>query len=543
MMAKSRLSIHAIPVHDPRAVLDYVRQLRPPLILIVNPDPGFISDCYKASPDSLFSLRNHALSEQKEDMYRDPAGTGDRHAREMVEWCDKLYADAANRNLPMPPLNQVILPGINEPLINEDSQIAANVTYNVHYLDGLTARGRRGSCLEFSVGWPRNAGANQPPQWQAYRPVYDACKRGNHVASIHEYWPKEGPSYWAGWLCYRCVRYIPSYWADVDFIFTEVGLDDAAAPGRAHAFWKDFFYSQPHMYVSQYVEYETNNRTYTNQEGVQINVIGYAIFTSDYGGNEWENADIKQITQLFLHMVATTNFPEPKPKGNTIYLPEVGNNPKPTPPVKPIHQPDDSIGWVVDSMSRIFGFDPDLAQAILNVESGGRVFADGRPVIRNEVHLLPRYTDDDAKVAEHFRWDSEKPWEDQVWRRNTDDNWEYIHTSQDKEYEVHNFIRDNFGAYAAYNILGMGAGQMMGFNHNVAEYDSAEQMFQAFSDPDWGGENQVLGMFAYFYKNDMIGDIQRQDLSEIARKYNGSGNVPYYVKRFKEELAKIKNQG
>lgn len=548
-MARSRLSIHAIPHHDPDAVIHYASQLQPPVILIVNPDPDFISRCYRASPGSIFSLRNHALSEQKQDVYDDPAGTGNRHAREMVEWCDKIFADAAERDLPMPSLNDVILPGVNEPLVNTDEEITAVVTYNVHYLDGLTARGRRGSALEFSVGWPRNTGEDRPPEWKAFLPVYQAIRRGGHIASMHEYWPHEGPSTWAGWLCYRLVRWIPDYWANVPFIITECGLDDAAMPGRAHAFWKDFFTQNPQGYVNQYYEYEWNCRTITNQNGVQINILGYCMFTSDYGGSEWENADIKQIVALFIHLVNTANLPD-FPVGHTVHLPAIGagipigSSPKPEPvtplpPVLPPTKPGDLASWTVTAMCRIFDYDPIIVQAILNVESGNRPFQDGRPIIRNELHIGYNRTDNKEKWKQHFRWDENEQWKNQQYRLSEDQEWQYVHQNQASEWRVFELAK-SIDPRAAHFGLGMGAAQMMGFNYRIPNYASPEAMLDSFSDPEQGAANQIAAMFAYFYQVDGLPEaIRNKDLPTIARLYNGSGQVDYYVQQFKKEIDKL----
>lgn len=547
-MARSRLSIHAIPVHDPDAVIRFANDIKPPVILIVNPEANFVSRCFGVSPNSIFSLRNHPLSEQKQDVYNDPVGTGKRHAREMVEWCDKMYAEAASRNLPMPPISQVVLPGMNEPLVNTDDEIADVVTYNVNYLDGLTERKHRGSCLEFSVGWPRNSGPETAPEWDAWRPVFEAAMRGGHVASIHEYWPNEGPAHWAGWLCYRLVKWIPSYWSNVPFIMTECGLDDAALPGRRHQFWKDFFLKEPQRYIAQYNEYEHNCRTMRNQQGIRINILGYCVFTEDYGGSEWEGADIKPINSLFAQFVATADMPE-SGANHTLLLPAIGNHPipspepdpapKPQPSVPPVSDFDDLSEWTIFNMSRIFGYDPILAKAILKVESGGRAFQNGRPVIRNEVHILHDRMQNKQLWPNHFAVNPQERWKDQMWRRSVNDSWRNVHQNQEMEYEVLEFAK-TLDHNAAFLSLGMGAAQVMGFNHRTIGYTTAEQMFLAFSSAKFGAANQIVGMFAYFAQTAGLAEaIRAKDLPTIARLYNGSGQVDYYVKRFKEEIAKL----
>lgn len=549
-MAQSKLSVHAIPVHDPDAVVNFVANLQPPVVLIVNPDANFVSRCFVASPNSIFHLRNHPLSEQLGDVYNDPAGTGDRHAREMVEWCDKIYDDAAHRNppLPMPQLDRVVLPGVNEPVVQSNEQVNAVATYNVHYLNGLTQRGRRGSCLEFSVGWPRNSGTDAPPEWEPFRIVYEACKAGNHVLSLHEYWPKEGPSMWAGWLCYRAVTWIPSYWHDVPLVFTECGLDDAALPGRAHAFWQDFYGSTPDVYVNQFAEYERNSLTLTNREGVQMMILGFCMFTADFGGREWATANIKPIYDRLVAYKRNTILPDPKPF--VTHLPSIENqekvpaqpDPQPSVPIvidSPNMTVEGAMTWTIISMCRVFGLDPIIVTAIIHVESGGRPFVGGKPIIRNEAHILYDNMKDKALWGQHFKVNPTERWKDQFWRPNPNVDWAAIHTNQDSENTVFEFAK-TLDSHAAYLSLGMGAGQIMGFNYKIPEYASPEAMYNAFADVNWGPANQVLAMFAYFYKNNMIDMIQRKDLPAIAAAYNGPGQVDYYVSRINEEIAKLK---
>jgi hypothetical protein len=100
----SKLAVHLIPEH-----MDFsgLREWQPKSIKIINPDFERCKRVYELCPDALYVLRSHPISEQHDDMFRDPEGTGERHAREL--------ADLGQRVAPMIPRGQRVYTGINEP--------------------------------------------------------------------------------------------------------------------------------------------------------------------------------------------------------------------------------------------------------------------------------------------------------------------------------------------------------------------------------------------------------------------------------------------
>ena len=71
----------------------------------------------------------------------------------------------------------------------------------------------------------------------------------------------------------------------------------------------------------------------------------------------------------------------------------------------------------------------------------------------------------------------------------------------------------------------MGMGQVMGFNYSMLGYSSAEAMFNDFCK---GEKEQIIGMIKYIELANMITAIKNKNFREIARIYNGSGNVDVY---------------
>ena len=95
-----KLGVHWIKTHGRPEDLDYVRRLQPLSVKLVAgdvPDVQWVSDTYQAAPHALLVLRSHAMSEQKQDVVDNPAGTGERHANEWRQHVDKLRQQAQQR--------------------------------------------------------------------------------------------------------------------------------------------------------------------------------------------------------------------------------------------------------------------------------------------------------------------------------------------------------------------------------------------------------------------------------------------------------------
>ena len=147
-------------------------------------------------PNSLIIARDWALSEQHDDMARDPVGTGRRHAR---EW------DGHQRRLGFDRAKTLVL-GCNEPRIWDAGVPEALRQYTIAMCSEASGLGLRVGAMQLSVGWPANTGEGTPPDWSPFDGVEDAIRRGNHALVVHEYHADNGPSENWGWWCGRVLK-------------------------------------------------------------------------------------------------------------------------------------------------------------------------------------------------------------------------------------------------------------------------------------------------------------------------------------------------
>jgi hypothetical protein len=265
MATINKLAAHLIPLHWGQRDFENLKRITPRSIKTIYGFDRVPVDYWKASPNSLFGLRDHAMSEQHNDLMSNPVETGKRHAR---EWMEKLK----NWNWTHIPIDQIYVHSINEPAVwltdvqfaqtrnlsevgtfeymaflkqqayeqmrymfelnfasmsrkltlreNEDYSrgveelsnltntigIKRTVEYTEAWLDSLTSYGIRGTALNLSVGWPANAGIDMPPVWTPYKSLEAKILKGNHFLVVHEYWPKEGPEKHWGWMAGRVLK-------------------------------------------------------------------------------------------------------------------------------------------------------------------------------------------------------------------------------------------------------------------------------------------------------------------------------------------------
>lgn len=213
-----------------------------------------------------------------------------------------------------------------------------------------------------------------------------------------------------------------------------------------------------------------------------------------------------------IHVSYRMTFQRVTANGSQSPKPELQPEPEPpTPPVDPGH------------------IDPRVLQAILQVESGGRAFGpDGRMIIRLENHILaPRVPA--AWYAAHFRHGSPGH-TGHAWRPSAQAEWRTQHTGrQADEWDPFLFASQFYPEQAAQSIS-MGSAQIMGFNHIRVGYPSARAMFDALGDRTQGETTQMIAFFAFLLNTTgMLTAIRRKDWREIARMYNGVGQVDLYA--------------
>lgn len=193
--------------------------------------------------------------------------------------------------------------------------------------------------------------------------------------------------------------------------------------------------------------------------------------------------------------------------------------PKPVEPAPSVPQPSTPMAAGI--------IDPRVAQAILQIESGGRTHGEnGKPLIRFEAHIFKTKLGNNALWAQYFKTDLDRPWLSQEWRSHIDKPWTKLHTgSQGDEYAALS-LAQSLAPEAAYQSISMGAGQLMGFNHARLGYPSAQAMFKAFQD----AQVQTIAFINFFLSDAKLMEAMRnKDWREIAKRYNGAGAVDTYA--------------
>lgn len=500
------LGVYWAPGHQRPSDIDYMRRLQPPAIRVLDPDVNQIAIAYQSSPGSLILPRDWALSEQHDDVQRDPVGTGKRHARDWREKVNRWRSQGAA----LPPDDRIIVVGINEPKVWE--MLPQVVEYTVAWLDECTALGLRACALNLSVGWPANTGPDTPPDWSPYAPIEAAITRGDHFLVLHEYWYRTGPRDGWGWYAGR-LQHCP--W-DVPVIIGECGIDMYVDmqrwqnDGKPNRGWRGNVDGS--TYAQQIEDYA---------RAIDSRVVAILPFLTDYRSNNWESFDTAEAHPALLSR-ASNMVPQAKPPAS-----------KPDVPPSTIHLPSVGTGQPAPAPTGII--DPRVLQAILKIESGGRALGtDGKPIIRFESHIFEGKAGD----TPYFRSTGAKPWQGQQWRRSEAEPWRDIHTGhQADEYAAFEFAK-TINRDAAHQAISVGAGQIMGFNAGRVGYPSAEAMFNAFHDPLL----QTIGFINYFLGDPALVDaVRRKDWREIAKRYNGAGAVDTYaplLERAYEEASK-----
>ncbi|MBW2439335.1 MAG: DUF3380 domain-containing protein [Deltaproteobacteria bacterium] len=188
-------------------------------------------------------------------------------------------------------------------------------------------------------------------------------------------------------------------------------------------------------------------------------------------------------------------------------------------------------GGLISTLSDFTDIDTSAAVAVLCVESRGKGFGpDGRMIIRFENHIFYRKwgQNNRDKFNTHFRYSSQKAWQNHEFRPNERGRWMGFHGKQDAEWRVFEFAK-NLNEPAALQSISMGGPQIMGFNHSTIGYDSAKEMFDAFASDI---RYHILGLFDFIRgagtTSPMIQALQRKNFETFASHYNGPGQASHY---------------
>ncbi|MGH9807327.1 MAG: N-acetylmuramidase domain-containing protein, partial [Terriglobia bacterium] len=199
-------------------------------------------------------------------------------------------------------------------------------------------------------------------------------------------------------------------------------------------------------------------------------------------------------------------------------------------PLKRMAQTYNAIGGLVETFARRLDIDPVAVLAVWYVESGGRTFTPGKPVLRFENHKFFKYwgVEHEALFDKHFQFGGHAgipgaSHKNHRFRNKPTDAWRPVHIeSQDREYEVFALAESLGGREAACMSASFGGPQIMGFNHGACGYPLAAAMVEAFgADQRW----QVLGFYDFCKSNGLIDEIRNKQWVAFGDRYNGDGAV------------------
>ena len=207
-----------------------------------------------------------------------------------------------------------------------------------------------------------------------------------------------------------------------------------------------------------------------------------------------------------------------------------------------MYSQDEVINLLLLSFSKQHMLDILVLKSILDVEVDETLTASERLVIRFEAHIFRSYLGNNALFDQYFTVGNPN-WTGHYYR--SEGMSKSVHENQDSEYEAFELAK-SLNEDAAYNSISMGRGQIMGFNSKGVGYYSPKKMYDDFSDPRFGGINQVIA-FIIFLSNQpfMLDHIRIRNWDAIARKYNGTANTLIYSERLKnryDELRDINNK-
>lgn len=527
-------------------------------------------DLLAVLPQSAYILaRDHPLSEQKQDMWADPEGTGTRHAN---EWAMKV----ASGNVHVPTERTFFL-GINEADATSGDRNAID-RYNATFLERLRTHGLRGGAFSFSTGHPRtiDGTAHTPADYTVFERSRQAIVEGNHIGVLHIY----------GTAAVPCVpghfdRLKACKWTDVEWVVGECGADEHVIGGGPHDGYLRSMADNPARYCQWLDDFIIGIN--------DARIHSYQVFSYDFS-HPWDSFDVRAIraalqVREWRHMTVSATKPP-----TTTHIPSV---------IAPGPQPVQPLAWVIapaganlrnapntesaqvltavpyGEQVRIVGveqdgwfrvrvggqegymaaqliglhapeplpvvtpppepapataagiIEPRVAQAILQVESGGRTHGnDGRLLIRFEAHVFRSKAQNKARVDQFFRFNQALPWTEQEWRVTINHPWTSIHTG--KQLDEHNAFAaaQMIDVEAAHQSISMGAPQIMGFNHARIGYPSAQAMLKAFQ----SAQMQTIGFINFFLSDPALMEAaRRKDWRELAKRYNGAGAVDTYA--------------
>jgi hypothetical protein len=187
--------------------------------------------------------------------------------------------------------------------------------------------------------------------------------------------------------------------------------------------------------------------------------------------------------------------------------------------------------YLLLNVADVLGLDPGVAAAVLAAQTARRGFSrKGRLNIRFENHIFyDRWGKQNEQVfRQHFKFNATQPWLNHQWRPSVDHEWCDCHGTQDQEWQAFEFA-SGLDEDAALLSTGMGLARMMGFNYASIDYESAGQMFDAFTS---GERYQIFAVFDFIAGPEgfsrQLAALREKDFDVFASLHYGSKQAARY---------------
>jgi hypothetical protein len=187
--------------------------------------------------------------------------------------------------------------------------------------------------------------------------------------------------------------------------------------------------------------------------------------------------------------------------------------------------------YLLLNVADVLGLEPGVVTAVLAAQTDRRGFnRKGRLNIRFENHIFyDRWGKQNEQVfRQHFKFNPTQPWLGHQWRPGVDKEWRDCHGTQDKEWQAFEFARI-LDEEAALLSTGMGLARMMGFNYASVDYESAGQMFDAFTS---GERYQIFAIFDFIAGQEgtsrQLAALRENDFDVFASLHYGSKQAARY---------------
>lgn len=170
--------------------------------------------------------------------------------------------------------------------------------------------------------------------------------------------------------------------------------------------------------------------------------------------------------------------------------------------------------------------------AILNVESNGQCFdAKGRLIILPEKHVFWRELKGKLRTRAQALGLAVRKWKKSNYkglgRIGSDARWDRLAEME------------RVSQTAALRSASYGGPQMMGFNAGLCGFSTVVEFVTAMATSE---DNQIEAFIAFLEGIGLVDEIRNLDFYAIARRYNGSGQVPYYAGLLILEFEKLQGE-